>query len=335
MDAIHGITMQKLAEIWNKEGELKAKHGQREAEAHFHAHLASLGTDINTFSHAHNAWLERWKADRTGMLEAKYHQYVAELSQKTHFGDVRDMSADLQGGITLDTYAQLTVKMSQPGADAEAIARAHGLPNAAAWIAANTLWAGAMAADTSFKLTTQFGQLYQKYAGPAFADAQLAATAQILADSHKPKDDVVDEPEADLSQGTLLKNLKSPSRKTRWEAARWLAHQYDADDEKKQVNLECVPVLHEVLERHDEHTVSNAEDAARKLIECQRFDDETRSVMTRCLNRAREKLGTLQAAFAPIQDQAVPERVFLQSQIQDYTSLVESLEGHLANDFPS
>src|SRR5262249_52909370 len=135
----------------------------------------------------------------------------------------------------------------------------------------------------------------------------------------------------DLSQGTLLTQLKSKSRKERWEAARWLAHQYDEDNPDKQVNLACVPVLHEILERHDEHTVSNAEDAAGKLVECKQFDDESKSVMTRCLGRAREKLSELQSAFAPIQHKAVPERVTLQARIQDYTSLVESLEGHLEN----
>jgi hypothetical protein len=140
---------------------------------------------------------------------------------------------------------------------------------------------------------------------------------------------VVEEEEKDLSQGTLLKQLKSKSRKERWEAARWLAHQYDADNPDKQVNLECVPVLLEILERHDEHTVSNAEDAANKLVEIGQTQDDVKSTFQMVLNRAREQLATLEAAFAPIQNKAVPERVTLQARIQDETSLVETLAQHL------
>ena len=47
--------------------------------------------------------------------------------------------------------------------------------------------------------------------------------------------------------------------------------------------------------------------------------------MERCLNRAREGLATAEAAFAPIADKAVPERVRMQTQIQDYRSLVEEM----------
>ena len=135
------------------------------------------------------------------------------------------------------------------------------------------------------------------------------------------------------STPTTLARLSSKSRNERWAAARRLANVYDlgSDDPDRESYLACVPVLVEILERHDEHTVSDAEDAARKLLEIGQRGDDVRHAMTICLNRGRERLQTFQAAFAPIQNQATPERITLQSRIQDFQSLVESLEGHLGD----
>ena len=93
------------------------------------------------------------------------------------------------------------------------------------------------------------------------------------------------------------------------------------------------PILIEMIEQHDEHTTSDAENGIRKLWDLEVKNDDVRGAVGRCLNRAREKLATLQAAFAPIQNQTVPERVTLQSGIQDYTSLVETMEDYLARDW--
>src|SRR4029078_333716 len=91
--------------------------------------------------------------------------------------------------------------------------------------------------------------------------------------------------------------------------------------------------LIEMIERHDEHTTSDAENGARKLWDLGVRGDDFRGAISRCLNRAREKLTSLQAAFAPIQNQAVPERVTLQSRIQDYQSLVETMSEYEREDW--
>src|SRR5690606_23908655 len=86
------------------------------------------------------------------------------------------------------------------------------------------------------------------------------------------------------------------------------------------------PQLLECLERHDKETVSEAEAAARDLVELEVFTGDAKGAIARCLARGREHLQTVEAAFAPIRDKNVPERIYLQSEIQDYTSLVEALQ---------
>jgi hypothetical protein len=329
MDEIFGVNLETLADIQTKDGELRAQYGEARGRQELARFLAERGLTENVWASAHNGWWERFRADPTGMLEARFHQMLSQRSVKAHFGDVRDMTEDAIEGVTLDQYAQLCVAMAQPGIDAEAVARQHGLADAARWMVVNAAWAAKMSQDTTHVLTTQFGTLYQKHAGPAFAQQQLEQTAAILASANQPRD-VVKTKEVDHSQPTLLAQLRSDSRKERWEAARWLAHRWRKGDPSTQANLECIPVLIEVLEQHDEHTVSNAEDAVRKLTsDLEQYTDEVKSAMTRCSNRAKEKLATLQAAFAPIQDKAVPERVVLQARIQEYQSLVDTLEGVL------
>ncbi|HEY2409929.1 MAG TPA: hypothetical protein VGI10_28185 [Polyangiaceae bacterium] len=331
MDEIYGVSLDRLAELGAKLSEFQAKFGEAQARSEFDRWCADQGMDSNTYWQAYNVWHERFRADPTGQLFARFTMKSAELSQKAHFGDVRDMSQDTREGVTLERYAEITVAMSKPGADAEALARQHGLTDAAHWVRVNAAWTQAMSQDLDHKLTTQFGQLYQKYAGPAFTENLMQQTAAILAESNQPRDRV-DEPAAPETADTLLQKLTSSSQKERWHAARRLAHMIDIGSAKgSHYRTACVPVLVEILERHDEYTASDAEDAARRLIDIGESTSDVKSAMARCLNRAEEKLHTLRAAFAPIQDSAVPERIVLQSRIQEYSSLVSSLQQQLAD----
>jgi len=88
-----------------------------------------------------------------------------------------------------------------------------------------------------------------------------------------------------------------------------------------------------MIEQHDEHTTSDAENGARKLWDLGVRNDDFKGAVARCLNRAEEKLVSVQAAFAPIQNSAVPERVTLQSRIQDYQSLVGTMRDYMNEDW--
>jgi hypothetical protein len=334
MDAIYGMTMETLAETMSKHGELRAKFGEQQGMAEFESWLRGKGFDLHTWSLANNGWQDRWRADPTGRSEALFHQMLAQHTQRAHFGDVRDMSQDTEEGITLDQYAQITVAVSRQGANVDEIVRQFGLQDAAHWQRANAAWSAKMGQDTSHKLTMQFGQLYQKYAGPSFQNEMLDQSAAILADRNKPQDRI-DEPQEELTPDLCLRKMQSPSQNERWRYARHYAHMADLGNvpDKASAIAHVRPILIEMIERHDEHTTSDAEDGARKLWDLGVRDDDFKGAVARCLNRAEEKLASLQAAFAPIQNQAVPERVTLQSRIQDYQSLIGTMRDYMNEDW--
>lgn len=334
MDAIYGMTMEMLAETMSKHGELRAKFGEQQGMLEFDRWLSGKGLNQNTWAMAHNAWHDRFKADPTGRQEAQFHMLLQQQTMKAHFGDVRDMSQDTEEGITLDQYAQITVAVSRQGADVDQIVKGFGLQDAAHWQRANAAWSAKMGQDTTHKLTMQFGQLYQKYAGPSFQQEMMDQTAGILAERNKPQD-VVDEPEEELTPDLCLQKMRSPSRNERWKYARHYAHMADLNNvpDKGAAIATVTPILIEMIEQHDEHTTSDAEDGARKLWDLGVRNDDFKGAVGRCLNRAEEKLVSLQAAFAPIQNQAVPERVTMQTRIQDYQSLVSTMRDYMNEDW--
>lgn len=333
-NAIYGVTMDQLAEMFSKDGELRAKHGEQQGRVEFERYLLGRGCSLNIWADAWNGWHERFKADPTGRSEAQFHMLLQQLTAKAHFGDVRDMSGDKEEGITLDQYAQITVAVSRAGASADDVVRQHGLQDIAHWQRANAAWSKKMGEDTTHKLTMQYGQLYQKHAGPSFQNEMVDQTAAILAAANAPQD-VVSVPQAELTPELCLQKLKSPSRNERWKYAGLYAHMADLGNvpNKLEAIATVAPVLIEMIEQHDEHTTSDAENGARKLWDLGVRGDDFKGAIARCLNRAEEKLQSLQAAFAPIQNQAVPERVTLQARIQDYQSLVSTMQDYMREDW--
>ncbi|MFN3198283.1 MAG: hypothetical protein ACE366_07665 [Bradymonadia bacterium] len=330
------MTLEMAAQGMAKYSELQAQYGDAEAAGHFEQFLnQSLGMNSHTFWTAYNVWYERFEADPTGQLQAKFSMLMQQGATQAHFGDVRDMSQDVLEGITLEQYAAISARIAG-GEPFEQVVAEFGLDHAGYQRAQNA-WNAAMAADTTFKLTTQYGELYAKYTPNFQQNMQNQVAAMLVADKATRDVDDDDEDSEDLTPEQCLADLDSKSREARWLAARHLANMYQiADfDETPQARgyLRCVPVLVEILERHDDETVSDAENAAELLMELERYTDEVRYAMELCLNRAQEKLGKLEAAFAPIQNQRVPERVFLQAKIQDFTSLVNTLAEHLSEEW--
>jgi hypothetical protein len=336
MEAIYGVTVEALAEITSKQSELRTQFGEAQGNVAFERWLAERGLDHNTYAHAHNAWHERFRADPTGRLQAQFHMHLQQLSTKAHFGDVRDMSQDTEEGITLDQYAQIAVAISRKSKDLDTVVKEFGLRDAGHWHRASDAWTRKMGADTTHKLSVQYGTLYQKYAGPAFQEEVANKIAASLAEANKPRD-VVDEPEAQLTPEVCLRKMQSTSRKERWRAAYHYAHMADVGNvpDKAIAIANVTPVLLEMIESHDDETTSDAESAARSLWDLGNRSDDFRGAVQRCLNRAREKLTSLEAAFAPIQNQAIPERIFLQSKIRDHRSLVETMTEYANEDWNS
>jgi hypothetical protein len=326
MEAIHGVTIEVMAETMSKHNELRAQHGEPGFKSHFHGYLLTRGIDENTWANAWNGWHARMDADKTGGLWGKYHAIESELSRKAHFGDVEDMSQQERGGLTLDMFAKLSAQIAQPGADFAAVLAQHGV-GVDLWNTGRTAWNDAMAQDTLHKITTQFGALYAKH-NPAHAAMMQAHIGQAMA-NRGASSSQEDEEEEEYTAEKALGELASKVPATRWKAAHLLAQKIQtelaSDPPRKRAAMACVPVLIEALERHDKETVSSAESAARDLVELEQFTDDAKGAIARCLARGQDHLANVQAAFAPIKDKNVPERVYLQSEIQDYTSLTETL----------
>jgi hypothetical protein len=139
--------------------------------------------------------------------------------------------------------------------------------------------------------------------------------------------------------------MKASSGRDRMEAAREYAHACDLwsgparkspKDPRAAACADAVlrsdlaPVLREALDRADDDTIGFASRLSEYFGELGLKDQSSELTVRRALNRAREKLETLEASFAPIRDKAVPERVFLRTKIDEYTSAVQQLERVLA-----
>ena len=326
MEAIHGVTIETMAETMSKHNELRAQHGEPGFKSHFASYLLIKGLDEGKWAQAWNGWHARMDADKSGGLWSQYHAIESQLSTKAHFGDVEDMSQQERGGLTLDRYAQLSAEIAQPGADPAAVLARQGV-GADVWDAGRAAWNDAMAQDTLHKITTQFGALYAKH-DPGHAARMQAHIGQALADrgASSSREDAEEE---EYTAEKAIAELASKVPATRWKAAHMLAQKIQTelsdDAPRRRAAMACVPALIEALERHDRDTVGAAESAARDLVELEQFSDDARGAIARCLGRGQDHLATVKAAFAPIKDRQVPERVHLQTEIQDYTSLVETL----------
>ena len=335
-EQIHGLGLRDVAEIMAKDGELKAQHGEPAYKPLFSEYLSARGVDETTWAHAWNGWWTRMESDPSGQLHAKFAMIQQELTQRAHFADVPDASQDAKEGVTLDTYAKVMAAIAG-GGDAQATVGEHGL-SWEQWQKAQAAWNQAMAEDVNHHLTTQYGQLYAKYT-PGFQQQMQGQVAAMMAAEHAQRENAAmqdDEPEEDYTFEQAASELDSPKPAVRWTAAHHVANFWDigdrdADPRLDQAATKAIGVMLECLERHDEYTVSDAEALSRDLFQFAAAGflgdqaDDVRGTMERCLGRAREELATRQAAFEPIKDKAVPERVKMQSAIQDYTSLVDEL----------
>ncbi len=317
-----------------KDSALKAQHGEPAYKPHFHQYLAQRGVDENTWAHAWNGWWTRMQADPSGQLHARFATMQQQQTMQNHMADVPDASQDVKEGVSLDTYAQLMAKVAG-GEDINGLLQGAGL-TMDQWQRAQAAWNAAMAADTDHHLTTQYGQLYAKYT-PGFQQQIEAQTAAIMAADHAERAaGRPDEPEKEYTFADMQREMGDAKPATRWSAAHHVANSWDigerSDPALHAAAQKAVQLAQECLERHDDFTVSEAEAAAGdlKMFAGEGFlspeqSEDIKGSLERCLGRAREQLATHQAAFAPIRDKAVPERVRMQAAIQDFTSLVEEL----------
>ncbi|MCA9546445.1 MAG: hypothetical protein KC613_18700 [Myxococcales bacterium] len=333
-EQIYGLTLQDCAEIMAQDTALRAEHGEAAYGPWLDAYLAQKGTDQNTWAHAWNAWWTRMESDPSGQLHAQFATYQQQATMAAHFADVPDASQDAKEGVTLDMYARIMARAAG-GQDMQALVAQEGL-DWAQWQRAQTAWNTAMGADVNHHLTTQYGQLYAKYT-PGFQQQMQGQVAGIMAGHYAQREaGIPDEEEPEYTFDDMVREMEDPNPRTRWTAAHHVANQWDIGDKDD-------PALHaaagragelaqECLERFDDITVSEAEALASDLrmflsdgLYAAEHAEDLKGDVARALHRGQERLQVHQAAFEPIRGKAVPEKIKLQSAIQDYTSLIETL----------
>lgn len=342
-ESYSGFDLPRLAEATARLSAFRTQHGEKGGNAAFDGWLEGEGLSRSGYDAAYAAWWERFRADPSGQLEARFHRVLGEWSQQLNFADAKDWRKETREGVSLDTYAQVVVALTRsPGGKTDELMKKHGIPPAK-WPKVNEAWTKAMKDDTTYALVQQYGALYRKYAGPQFAAEQEAALASSLSQKRPAPTPAPPPPAETLEQ--VSARMKAAAGRDRWEAAREYAHACDLwsgparKDPKDPRAAACAdavlrsdlaPVLRESLDRADDETIGFASRLAEYFGELAIKDRSSELTVRRALNRAKERLATLEASFAPIRDKAVPERVPLRTKVDDYSGAVAQLERVLA-----
>jgi hypothetical protein len=113
-DVLFGFDLDKLSQAFNQFTNLRTQYGEKEGNVHFDAWLKAQGRTQQQYDSAWNAWWQRFKADPTGQLEARFGQLNSKYSQENNFGDVPSKKQEVREGVTLDQYAKISVALSRP-----------------------------------------------------------------------------------------------------------------------------------------------------------------------------------------------------------------------------
>jgi hypothetical protein len=123
-----GFDVARLAEATARLGAFRTQHGEAKGNEAFAAWLKSEGLSRAGYDSAYASWWERFRADPTGQLEARFHRINSEWVQKLNFGDAKDRRLDTREGVTLETYAKIAVALTRlPGADLKKVLNENGV----------------------------------------------------------------------------------------------------------------------------------------------------------------------------------------------------------------
>jgi len=346
-DVLFGFDLDLLSQAFNQFTDLRTQYGEKEGNVHFDAWLKTQGRTQQQYDSAWNAWWQRFKADPTGQLEARFGQLNSKYSQEHNFGDVPSKKQEVREGVTLDQYAKISAALSPPaGADINKVLRQNGIESQARWKRVNEAWTKAMHDDTSYALVQQYGALYQHYAGPAFEEEQQKKVAASLAAHNREAPPPPSQPVGPPAVADLLPKLAATDATERWSAARQIALQCSlwagparkapADPRAKvcspqALHEKLLPVILDAIDHHGDDTLDYGVNMLDFLGELGLKDATAKSAVERALRRDQDRLTALEAAFAPIQNKAVPERVPLRTKIDGYQMAVKELKGALAS----
>lgn len=344
-----GFDLDLLAKALAKLTTLRTQYGEAKGKEELDRWLESQGLSRASYDQAYSAWWMRFKADASGELQARFLTLNAQYTNEANFADSADRSQEKRGGLTLDRYAEIAVALSRPPlAEVDhtlRVLRKFGIKSLAEWQKANDAWVAAMREDTTFALTQQYANLYQRHAGPSFAQEQERELAKSLAADQargpaprtaRPQPPAIDE---------YLAALGSKDPAERWRAARGYAHLCDlwsgpagkpASDpvaphcSPAALKSKLLPVMLEAVGRFDDETVQEAVGLLDFFAELELKTPAAKAAIQRARERSAERLRNVETAFAPIEDKAVPERVKLRAQIDMYTAALRDFDRALA-----
>ncbi|MED5374177.1 MAG: hypothetical protein VX899_24380 [Myxococcota bacterium] len=328
-ERIHGVSLRDCAEIFAMDGKLKAEHGERAYVPHFDAWLRGRGLSMQVWSEAWNAWWARMQNDPSGQLHARFATLQQQAQLASHHADVP--AAGSKAGVSLETFAKIMAGAAA-GQDMQALVAQEGL-TWQGWQQAQAAWNQAMAEDVNHHITTQYGQLYAKHS-PGHAQAMQGAVAgQMAADYAQRQQGIDDEPDAEYTTAQAISEMESRNPLERWRAAYHLSNDWDIAEDRAPLHAaakRAVALHRECLSQFDEHSVDDGSGAMAQLktYAAEGFltaaeAEDIKGDIHRAWHRAYGHLQTLSAAFEPLRGKSVPEKVRLQSAIQDYTGFVE------------
>jgi hypothetical protein len=346
-EVLLGFDLDLLAKAFCQLTTLRTQVGEKDGKVRFDAWLKGQGRTREQFDASYAAWWKRFKADSTGQLEARFTTLNGKCANEANFGDVPSHAKEAREGITLEQYAKISVALSrQPGAELNKVLRQNGIDTQARWHRVNDAWTKAMHDDTSLALVQQYAALYQKFAGPAFEKEQQDKTAQILA-AHNREAPPPPSPHAGPpTLADLQPKLNSKSPAERWSAARQIALQCslwsgparkDASDPRapfcspQSLHEKLLPVVLDAIDHHDDDTLDYGTNMLDLAGEIGLKNAALKVAVERALKRDQDRLSALEAAFAPIQNKAVPERIALRSKIDGYQAAVRDFKAALAS----
>ena len=342
-DSYSGFTLDLLAESLARYTTFRTEVGETAAQAKFEAWLSTKNLTRRKYDMAYAAWWERFAADKSGQLEARFHRINAEYTQRFNFADAPDRREEAREGFTLDKYAQAIVAMTRNGWSVDRVVKEFGFKNEAHFDRVNAAWIAAMRDDKSFATTQQYAALYQKYAGEDFAREQEATVARALAEHRGRPAEAAEKPVAPTIE-EYAAGLDDKILRDRWHAAGRYAHECDMwlgphksnpkDPRapycsRTAIQTRLLPVLLDAIEHFDDETVGEAVNAVDAIVELKLKTSDIKLDLQRALNRMGQRLQALQAAFAPIQNKAVPERIVLRAKIDAYEAGMRDLRAAL------
>lgn len=344
-ESYFGFDIARLAEASARETTFRTQYGDRHGPQKFAEYLESIGLSEESYRKAYNAWWERFRADETGRLEARFHIAVSENFVKLNYGDAPDHRQEKREGVTLEQYAKVSVALSLGAQDKHnEILRQHGFRDPKQWERINEAWIQAMREDQT--IMQQYGTLYFEFAGPDFAKKREEKLGKMLAERFEEPEESTPPPppEAPPTAEDYAAQLSSPNPKERWYAARQLSHECyrwkmgygkgPTDPRNKLCTPEAlratvVPLAFEALEKHDDKTIGDAAMPLDYIKEFELGSTELRIAIKKALDRDRKRLAELEAEFGEIQDKAVPRRLELRPLIEEYKSVIRELEREL------